>query len=678
VAAIEDTRAALDTEGGSRSSMTPHDHDSLRARLDAAIGWVNRHRHAFDPFHGDRAYRATLGQRSSELGVALYVHANRFPSERHRLDPLVDYLDDVRQRPELTHRVVRNPGEFVLNADLYGLLRLLGREDAAHRALLQRAVDAGFLDHVERHPHRELDVRLALEWAGLDHPWPPIQEIVLRSPLIRSWPSPLLLDEAAVYALTHLVLFATDFGIAGERHVDAESLSPLAAVVPALAVAACADHHWDLAGELLICHDALDLPQDDLAHDVWEAFLGQQLPDGAFPGPEAALRKNAPDEREPTPEELEEAQIAHCYHTTLIGWIAIANRIARQQSPTRRERERPPLTLLPRHAAASRSVAALHDRLIDVGARSHAWLRGTLAELEASNPTVGEACFIVLGLEFSERLAGGEGAAHAAPAASLPLHTANALRQASTIIDLASASTAGGADASATIRLLAGAVLLTRGIDLPQYLHLLPQVAAVLGHEDEASAGQRSDPALRQARSLLARLGLCHLPADLDEDRDLADTLRLPLVTRDRDGLLHLIGHLETACGWGGTVLHQTEWLDRHASTLEALAIAALRHADMELGCRLIRVLMLLGRKVDRAGWADYLLFHNRPDGAFGFFGPETRGLKSTGDDAKAEVRRLEIATTIACLWTLADLTQPSSFPACLATAGAADAASLR
>ena len=623
---------------------------SLRPRLDAAIGWVEGHCHAFDPFHGDRAYRATLGQRSSELGVALYVHASIFPSERRRLDPLVDYLDRVRERPELTHRVVRNPGEFVLNADLYGLLRLLGRDDASHRDLLQRAVDAGFLDHVERHPHRELDVRLALEWAGLSHGWPSVQELVLRSPLIRRRPSPLFLDEAAVYALTHIVLFATDFGIAGERLCDAETLAPLAAVVPALAVAACADRHWDLAGELLICHDALDLPRSALWREVWEAFLGQQLENGAFPGPEAALKKAASDQGPPTPEQLEEAHIAHCYHTTLIGWIAIANRIAREQSATRPERDVPALTVFT-------SIGDFRPPLRDLAVRSRDWLRAALAGLADSAPTVGEACFIILGLEVCERLAG----------PSQP-DAADALRHAAQVIETASGAGSGGAEASVTTRLLAGAILLSRGVELPAYLRLLPDVTSILRDEDRREAGQRTDAAVRQARSLLACLGLCDPPADLDV-KALRDAFRQPLVTRDRDDLISVIDHLESACGWGSRPLRDAEWLGDHDSILEALAVAALRHSDMELGCRILRALDVLGRDFDRSGWAGYLRFHNRSDGAFGFFGPEARSLQSAGDGSTVEVRRLEIATTVACLWTLAELTQDWSFPACLVAA---------
>lgn len=613
------------------------------------MGWVERHLHAFDPFHGGRPYRATSGQRSSELGVALYVHNILRPAESERLAPFVDFLDELRSRPEVAHRVVRNPAEFVLGADLYGLLRCLGRDDPAHRALVQRAVDAGFLDHVERHPHRELDVRLALEWSGVEHDWPSVRDIVRRSPLVKGALSPLLLDEGALYALTHVVLFATDFGLAEGRLCDDDTLRPIAEVLPILTVVACADRHWDLLGELLICHQALGLPRDRTWREGWEVFLGRQRPDGAFPGPDAALEGSG-DRGSWTPGELAEADIAHHYHTTLIGWIALALRLDGESRAPRvaigDEGEAPP------RDPAERAPDRPAPDLAEVAARSRRWLLAVLAELHRGPSSPGEACSVIVGLELCDRLD-----------PDFPDHT-QVLATAARRIGMASA---GGAEAGPASRLAAAAVLMRNGIIPPPYLDLLAHLAGVLV-KDPAT----QDPeVVHQAEALLTPLGLVDEVDEAAEPR-LAAILDRPILALDREGLMGLLHDIEEVAATERITAEGRRRsggrFDEVAPVLGGQAVAAFRHMDVELGCRIVRALFTLDPSRDPRRWVDHLLFHARPDGAFGFFGPESRSLLDSpppagpggrGPDPQARVRQLELTSTVACLRALVEIQWP-------------------
>ena len=135
-----------------------------------ALKWVVDNLDSFDPFFAGEALKIGASKPASELAVTLYCHARLNGDQKSEaVQRIVALLMRVQRNREFRDRLLRFPAEFVLFCDIYAVLRWLGHDDPEQRDLIQRVIDAGLLDVVERVPHRMMDVRLSLEWGGFRH-----------------------------------------------------------------------------------------------------------------------------------------------------------------------------------------------------------------------------------------------------------------------------------------------------------------------------------------------------------------------------------------------------------------------------------------------------------------------------------------------------------------------------
>ncbi|HSG40652.1 MAG TPA: hypothetical protein VLE27_13510, partial [Thermoanaerobaculia bacterium] len=371
----------------------------VRALIDGALRWVMENLEEFDPFLGGRPFEMRHGQKVAELATMAHAYVKLTgDAENPDMERIFELLVSVRQSRELGDRLLRAPGELVLYFILYVVLRSRGHDDPAQRELLQRALDAGFLEHSERVDHRRMDVSLHLEWGGFDHSWPSLEE-VYESSILRQDPSPLHLDENAVYAVTHIVMFLYGFGL---READVPHARSAAArrTLSELLVAACQEHHWDLLGELLLCLECAGFPPSPLFERGWRAFLAVQNENGAIPGPESALAAGSSGGRplhadsaapDPQPDFF-----AHHYHTTLVGILAGSLYLHRTRSgwngfPTAPEEEAP------------RGRRRTNPPVREAVSRSRRWL-GDLLEREETAPE--DLCRLLLGCWICDSLLG--------------------------------------------------------------------------------------------------------------------------------------------------------------------------------------------------------------------------------------------------------------------------------
>ncbi len=570
-AALREPALAARLQGGlSSPDMEDSELAAITAMVDRALGWVVSQLEEFDPFRDGRPFEIRHAQKLAELATMMHGYIGLTgDAGSPEMSRILDLLRSTRRNRELCDRVLRAPGELVLYAILYVVLRARGEDDPAQREILQRAVDAGLLEQSERVVHRQMDVSLHLEWGGFRHDWPSLEELCAAS-ILGKTPRPLFLDENAVYAITHVIMFLYGFGL--RRTGAAASLETEAVrdMLSALLVASCQERHWDLLAELLLCWDCIAFAPTPVYERAWRALLGAQTADGALPGPEAALVDGQPVN----------GCFAHHYHTTLVSILAGALHLQRSRAGIKTHVEaRPVASRKPDTGAAAR--------------RARRWLEGLLDGVQARAADRPDAlCRILLGCWICDSILGQEASAFPATARRVAEQLSNL--------------------------------------------------------EEEGEAFEKLPVALALLVTALYALGLQPAPEAAGDHGalELARTFPLTAARHEVDDLASRI-HAWTGCGTRPVVLEAADaWIPE---MLAGLATHCLRQYNFLSACKLLRaVLYLNGGVVEEH--LGFLCLHQRPEGAFGFLGPEEGKLPGLEADLD-----LYLPVTVTCLWALAE-----------------------
>ncbi|HMH41895.1 MAG TPA: hypothetical protein VK557_00305, partial [Pyrinomonadaceae bacterium] len=252
-----------------------------------ALEWIVRNLDEFYPFKDGRPFEIKHGQKVGELAILLQSYVSLTGNrDCEPVKQISSLLISIQENPAFTDRLVRSPVEFVLFAEMYSALRSLGHDNQDQREMLQRVIDARFLDHTERLPHRAMDIVSCLEWGGFRHHFPSLEALYFTS-MLASVPNAAFLDEDAIYFLTHVIMFLHSFGTRKEIGAPLPEKT-LGRVLSTLLIACCREHHWDLIAELLLCWDCIGLPPTFITRRAWASLLDEQREDGAIPGPEWA------------------------------------------------------------------------------------------------------------------------------------------------------------------------------------------------------------------------------------------------------------------------------------------------------------------------------------------------------------------------------------------------------
>jgi hypothetical protein len=247
----------------------------------APMDWVLDNISSFAPFDENGPYSAVRTKAFTELAVLVAVRLSvAGAGAQPGIGAAVDLLERAGKRPDFTDWMRRCPLDLVNFAELCAALHAAGRDTAALRRQLQSAVDAGMVDQVERMPHRLVELRCALDWVGIRHSLPSMAFLVERT-ILSSIPTPALLTKADLYALTHVVLFASRFGLdRGGLPVPMRGERSRSLLSDLLVVTAQAQN-WDIFGELLLCWDCVGLAHDTFVDAAWNSFRDAFRPDGA-------------------------------------------------------------------------------------------------------------------------------------------------------------------------------------------------------------------------------------------------------------------------------------------------------------------------------------------------------------------------------------------------------------
>ena len=566
-------------------------------RLDAlkvnGIRWIVDHQPQFDAAHP-----AGLGRLSGKALAELAVVVRRLrdaPGGVEGLQPITEWLRALPARDYALRR----------RADVVGsafLLSIADPETPAARSLreaLQRNVDAGLLDALERPPHRVMEECLALEWAGIDHPLPPWQALVAAS-LAAAAPNPLSMGEAAAYQLTHVVMYATAFG-SRPPACGPEQLGGQRQRLATLMLRFVIRGHWDLVAELLLSWACLGLGPSEVCDAAWQALLEQVAPDGSIP----AVAPEAAGESEPGP------WFAARYHTTLVVVMAAETwlRPAVEPSDGRVVIARPPRRRAT--AALSREVVA-----IEIDDLASLLADGAEHDLRAR-------CSALVGVWAGTALCPEGERVLAALAQSV-----------------AAADALGAwAGVPAPLALVTYGVLAQRDLVPDGLARLVAMAAGALARSTPA------DRTLDEARWLVGALGRAGAPTP-PSAAGLAEQARHAAAQRTPAAIAALVAVAESRSGYGTVQHSQPSWI---GELLLAFAAHRARAGDLVLAGRATRAALHLGDGSAGAGArdvAEQLACRQRPGGGF------TATLPGGGRDYSPADRA---AVSLSCLWTIAE-----------------------
>ncbi|MFE1171035.1 DUF6895 family protein [Streptomyces sp. NPDC058773] len=315
------------------NTTQPGDGSSQRRAVETrAVAWLAARRHLIDP--AEVATGRVLFARKALIETAFLVGL------RARLDPepldgdyaaLLDQVEQIAARPSYRELVARDEAALLLYAGTYAALRLCGREDPEFRQLITQAAAGGYAAVFERIPYRQLDLLHTLELCGVPHALPAVDE-VLPFTLLCNGPNVLKLTDRDIYALTHTLFYATDFGLREPRWPQGFDPGAAVELLEALLVLTLGQENADLVGELLCCLLCLGVRDSGEARRAWEFLSATQEADGRVNGPPGVVHPGLADGDDAY------RHWATGYHTTIVAALAALL----DRSPRVVRRPRPP------------------------------------------------------------------------------------------------------------------------------------------------------------------------------------------------------------------------------------------------------------------------------------------------------------------------------------------------
>ena len=288
-----------------------------RACERLAVDWLAAHREFLDPKVAGAD--CALFARKALVEVALLVGL------RARLDPsplddgyelLLGTVLDVSERPSYRELISRDRRALMLYAGTYAALRLCGKEDQEFRHLIEQSVSTNYGAHFERIPYRYLDMLHTFELAGIHSGGPSLQE-VLPLTLLASNPNTLELSRGDMYALTHAVFYASDFGQRAVPWPAGTDAPRVISMLEGCLALTLAQADADLVGEMVMSLRCIGAPPGCLQEEADDWLDSWQEVSGRLEGPQGIL---PPDLAVANPKWRDWAT---AYHTTIVAVLAM-------------------------------------------------------------------------------------------------------------------------------------------------------------------------------------------------------------------------------------------------------------------------------------------------------------------------------------------------------------------
>jgi hypothetical protein len=298
----------------------PIQSQQLYSFYNNAFNWIDQNIELFNPLKYEKESNTPGLYQTKALGELGLLCMLYHRCTKGVLEPQVEhfllFIYDIWQHPEYQERIVRRPEYFQIYAMIYVVLQQCKRINDSSKEIIQRTLDQGYVTATETTAMRLLDRRHLLDCGKFQHNLPSYEELY-KDTLLAKTPPIIYLTDTDVYAITHTLLYLTDFGRCSTIRFDREHLVKVHWIIETLLGVYLRRKHWDLVGELLLTCQCIHWYPEIIFETAWETLLKVQLPDGSIPGPRFSVEQLSP---------MDSMQkINYCfeqnYHTTIVNAI---------------------------------------------------------------------------------------------------------------------------------------------------------------------------------------------------------------------------------------------------------------------------------------------------------------------------------------------------------------------
>jgi hypothetical protein len=618
-----------------------------------SIDWIFNHLDHFTPFDDKDIYCPSRTKPFIELAIMFAVYA---AATGDTASPAVQGAGQLFQaaskRADYTDWALRFPAELVNYAELCAAVHELGGDAGELRHRLQSAIDAGAPSQIERLPHRLLELRAALDWAGVRHSLPSTDDICAQT-ILGEAISAQLLPESTIYAITHVILFGSRFGLMQGALPEWLRSARVHSLLCDLLVVTGQARNWDLLGELLLCWDCIGFEHNLVTTAGWASFREAFRADGAvLPSPAKGVAGKARPDGTLAEHAEEASNFDLVYHTTLVAVLAGTVRLYRSRldvstASVSAENDRQKVSYLkPRATGYHSAIAPSPEGIAGIASAARAWLVSLLERVPVhGDAAVRALCHVLVASWIADTMAGND-RAKSAGFTEVAQHVARSLNASKNYdhIDCVKPN----------LKLLVELLLASEGLGVEPFRQFLIQSVSILRRADPVL---EADLSLMDKRILLYNVGLLPRPSTVPADgvRELLEDFRL---SASAEVIEALTLQLECLSGWGTQLVDAdvvAPWL---GNMLAGFAVQRLRNYDLISAARLLRLLEYLAASRIIARRDDLysgLFIQHRKHGPFGWYGPEAARPRKLSSPLLEDME-LYLPTTLECLWTLAEV----------------------
>jgi hypothetical protein len=543
-----------------------------------------------------------------------------------RIKKIISFTTEQLGRVGYLDGLVRMPESLSLYAFIYKSLYECGLKLQEFRNAIMAAVDQEAVNSRERIPFGMMDLCYALNKANIKHPFPTLRSLYYKTLLAKD-PAILSLNLNDTYDITHIVFYLSDFGFRKFTEISAQQLPKVRWIITSLTGLYLRDQDWDILAELLLCYYCLRWYPYPIYEVAWNNLLNAQRVDGSIPG----LLRNEKFEMK---SKSWNKNFTQNYHATIVTAIACLLTIDRNPMYSHKN-----IHYLPAKSKISLSEARL------VCKRAHLWLGDLYKNLDQVKYDFSSLLYILLGEwiyfdAFETRNSPNLYALAEQIREKIDVHSVYANNR---MLPYPAASLA----------LLCTAILRALKIRSKTLEDFTKAAHEALRKHIPKTDEEKIN--LFQSRFLIHKICLMPIPKYKNlKMPDTRDDLNGLYVSKDWD---YLSRYVAATSLFGTKKIRFERNLKVHIhSSIVFYLFHSLHSYNLKMGFQLLQTMCYLhlnkGRSFKQA--LEFITQQQRPDGSFGFFGPEA--LKLEKSDPKIKVKfDLYLPITVYAMWTIAE-----------------------